>query len=159
MKKLTEKNKSKLKWVLSIVSIVLSVITLVALCVGLGNLAKTETLGNTDYGIGTINETGKVIESRQSAYTKNDYSTDGMIVELDEETATITYKLAFYDKDGKFVSMTEALDKDFDTTNIPSSATTFKVVITPLAVDGEPVELNIFNVGKYTSQLKVTVNK
>ncbi len=159
MKKLSEKKKSKLKWALSIVSIVLSVITLVALCVGLGNLASTKTLGNSDYAIGTINEDGKVVDSKQSAYTKNTYKTEDMSIDIDEETATITYKVAFYDKDGKFVSMTEALDEDFDTTNIPETATEFRIVVTPLAVDGEAVELNIFNVGKYTSQLDVKVSK
>lgn len=159
MNKLNEKKKGKLKLGLSIVSIVLSIITLVAVCVGLGNLADNKTLGNNDYAIGTINATGKVVESKQSAYTKNTYATDGMVIELNEETATITYKVAFYDKDGKFVSMTEALDKDFETTTIPETATTFRVVVTPLAVDGNAVELNIFNVGKYTSQLKVTIKK
>lgn len=159
MKKLSEKKKGKLKWALTIVSVVLSVITLVALCVGLGNLASTKTLGNSDYAIGTINEDGKVVDSKQSAYTKNTYKTEDMSIEIDEETATITYKVAFYDKDGKFVSMTNALSEDFDTTNIPENATEFRIVVTPLAVDGEAVELNIFNVSKYTSQLDVTINK
>lgn len=159
MKKLTEKKKSKLKWALTIVSVVLSVITLVALCVGLGNLATTKTLSNGDYAIGTINENGKVADSKQSAYTKKAYKTENMSIEIDEETATITYKVAFYDKDGKFVSMTDALDEDFDTTSIPETATEFRVVITPNQVDGEAVELNIFNVSKYTSQLDVVVNK
>lgn len=153
------KTKNKLKWALTIVSVVLSVITLVALCVGLGNLATTKTLSNGDYAIGTINEDGKVVDSKQSAYTKNTYKTEDMSIEIDEETATITYKIAFYDKDGKFISMTDVLSEDFDTTNIPETATEFRVVITPLAVDGEPVELNIFNVSKYTSQLDVVVNK
>lgn len=156
---MTEKSKSKLKMALSIISVILSIITIVALFVGLGKLADTKTLSNSDYSIGTINESGKIVESKQSAYSKDTYSVDGMSIELDEETATITYKVAFYDKDGKFVSMTDTLDADFNTANIPETAETFRVVITPLAVDGEPVELNIFNVGKYVSQLKVTFNK
>lgn len=156
---MTEKSKSKLKMALSIISVILSIITIVALFVGLGKLADTKILSNSDYSIGTINESGKIVESKQSAYSKDAYSVDGMSIELDEETATITYKVAFYDKDGKFVSMTDALDADFDTANIPETAETFRVVITPLAVDGESVELNIFNVGKYVSQLKVTFNK
>lgn len=159
MTKLSEKKKSRLKWALTIVSVVLSVVTLVAVCVGLGNLATTKTLNNGDYAIGTINEDGKVVDSKQSAYTKDTYSTEDMSIDIDEETATITYKVAFYDKDGKFVSMTNAMSEDFDTTNIPETATEFRIVVTPLAVDGEPVELNIFNVSKYTSQLDVVVNK
>lgn len=156
---MTEKSKSKLKMALSIISVILSIITIVALFVGLGKLADTKTLSNSDYSIGTINESGKIVESKQSAYSKDTYSVDGMSIELDEETATITYKVAFYDKDGKFVSMTDTLDADFNTANIPETAETFRVVITPLAVDGEPVELNILNVGRYVGQLKVTFNK
>lgn len=159
MKKLSEKKKNKFKFALTIVSVVLSIITLIAVCVGLGNLAETKKLTNNDFAIGTINETGKVVESKQSAYTKKAYSVDGMSIELDEETATITYKVAFYDKDGSFVSMTDSLDEDFVTSTIPATAKTFRVVVTPLAVDGEPVELSIFNVGKYTSQIQVTINK
>lgn len=156
---MTEKKKNKLKWALTIVSIVLSVITLVAVCVGLGNLSATKTLSNSDFSTGAINATGKVVESKQSAVSKKAYSVDGMSIELDEETATVTYKVAFYAEDGSFVSMSDALDEDFDTSTIPSTAKTFRVVVTPLAVDGEAVELNIFNIGKYVSQLKVTFNK
>lgn len=159
MKKLSENKKNKFKFALTIVSVILSIVTLIAVCVGLGNLADTKTLGNSAFGIGTISETGKIVESKQNAYTKKAYSIDGMAIELDEETATITYKVAFYDEDGAFVSMTDALDEDFVTSTIPATAKTFRVVVTPLAVDGEPVELNIFNVGKYISQIQVTINK
>lgn len=151
--------KGKLKWLLTIVSVVLSIATLVAVCVGLNNLADTKSVNKSDYAIGTINETGKVVESKQSAYMKDAESVDGLTIDIDEETATITYKVAFYDEDGNFISMTESLESDFDATNIPENADTFRVVITPYAVDGENVELSIFNMGKYTSQLDVSFNK
>lgn len=156
---MTTKKKNKLKWLLSIGSVILSVVTLVAVCVGLSNLADTKKVSKTDYAIGTINETGKVVESKQSAYMKEAETVDGLSIEIDEETATITYKVAFYDEDGNFISATENLDADFDATSIPENADTFRVVITPYQVDGENVELNILNVGKYTSQLDVTFNK
>ena len=158
--KLTEKKKGKLKWLLTIVSVVLSIATLVAVCVGLGNIADTKKVDNGDYAIGTIvAESGKIVESKQSAYMKDAESVDGLTIDIDEETATITYKVAFYDEDGKFISMTESQETDFDATNIPENAETFRVVITPYQVDGENVELNIFNMGKYTSQLDVSYNK
>lgn len=158
--KLTEKKKSKIKWLLSIASVVLSVITLVALVVGLNNLTTdTKSVSNNDYAIGTINETGKIVESKQSAYMKDAETIDGLTIDIDEETATITYKVAFYDEDGKFISMTDAMSEDFDATAIPETADTFRVVITPYQVDGENVELSIFNMGKYTSQLDVSFNK
>ena len=157
---MTERKKSKLKMVLSIVSVVLSVMTLIALVIGLNNIAtSTKNVSNSDYAIGTISEAGKIVESKQSAYMKDAESVDGLVIELDEDTATITYKVAFYDEDGKFISMTESLDADFDATNIPENADTFRVVITPYQVDGENVELNIFNMGKYVSQLDVSFNK
>lgn len=156
---MTTKKKNKLKWFLTITSVILSIATLVAVCVGLKNLTDTKSVSKSDYAIGTINETGKIVESKQSAYMKDAESVDGLVIEIDEETATITYKVAFYDEDGKFISMTENQDADFDTTNIPETADTFRVVVTPYQVDGENVELNIFNVGKYTSQLDVSFNK
>lgn len=157
---MTEKKKSKLKLILSCVSIFLSIMTLIALVIGLNNITtSTKNVSNSDYAIGTINETGKIVESKQSAYMEDAETIDGLVIELDEETATITYKVAFYDEDGNFISMTDALETDFDTANIPENADTFRVVITPYQVDGENVELNIFNMNKYTSQLDVTFNK
>lgn len=157
--KMSEKKKSKVKWWLTIVSVFLSIATLVAVCVGLGNLADTKNVSKSDYAIGTISETGKIVESKQSAYMKDAETIDGLVIDIDEDTATITYKVAFYDEDGKFISMTESQETDFDTANIPETADTFRVVITPYQVDGENVEMNIFNMSKYTSQLDITFNK
>ena len=157
--KLSERKKGKVKWWLTITSVILSIATLVAVCVGLGNIADTKNVSKSDYAIGTINETGKIVESKQSAYMKDAETIDGLVIDIDEETATITYKVAFYDEDGNFISMTDAQETDFDTANVPENADTFRVVITPYAVDGENVELNIFNVSKYTSQLDVSYNK
>lgn len=151
------KNK-KLNIILTITSIVLSVLALVGVIVAMHKDNTTKNANSFMYEIGAINESGKVIESKQSAYLKDMQNVDGLKIELDEETATITYKVVFYNEDGEFVSMTESLDADFDA-NIPETATQFRVVITPLAVDGEPVELNFFNVMKYVSQLEVEFNK
>ena len=153
------KKKNKLKLILSIASVVLSVITLVSMIVFFNNLADTKKVDKSDFAIGTINETGKIVESKQSAYMKDAENVDGLTIEIDEDTATITYKVAFYNEDGEFISMTESLDADFDATTIPENADTFRVVITPYQVDGENVELNIFNMGKYTSQLDVSFAK
>ena len=149
------KNK-KLNVILTITSIVLSVLALVSVAVAIHKNIVIKTASVTSYSVGAINETGKVIESKQSVYLKDMQKIDGMKIELDEETATITYKVAFYNEEDKFVSMTESLDADFDATNIPETATQFRVVITPLAVDGEAVELNIFNMAKYVNQLDVS---
>ena len=157
---MTTKKKNKLKWLLTIGSAVLSVVALVGVCFGFSNLAKTKSVDNGDFAVGTIvAESGKIVESKHSAYMKDAENVDGLTIDIDEETATITYKVAFYDEDGKFISMTETMDEDFDATNIPENATQFRVVVTPYQVDGENVELNIFNMSKYTSQLEITYNK
>ena len=157
---MTTKKKTRLKWLLTIGSAVLSVVALVGVCFGVSNLAKTKSVNNGDFAVGTIvAESGKIVESKHSAYMKDAENVDGLTIDIDEETATITYKVAFYDEDGKFISMTETMDEDFDATNIPENATQFRVVVTPYQVDGENVELNIFNMSKYTSQLEITYNK
>ena len=154
------KNKGKLKWVITLVSLFLSIATLVAVCVGLGNLNKTtENVSRNDYTIGTITQTGKFADSKQHAYMKDAETIDGLVIDIDEENATITYKVAFYNEDGEFISMTESMETDFDSANIPESATSFRVEITPNQVDGENVELNIFNLSNYTSQIEITYNK
>ena len=157
---MTTKKKTRLKWLLTIGSAVLSVVALVGVCFGVSNLAKTKSVNNGDFAVGTIvAESGKIVESKHSAYMKDAENVDGLTIDIDEETATISYKVVFYDEDGKFISMTETMDEDFDATNIPENATSFRVVVTPYQVDGEDVELNIFNMAKYTSQLEITYNK
>lgn len=150
--------KRKVNIALTITSIVLSILALIGVVVGIHNDRTTEKVVATDYSIGAINETGKIIESKQSAYLKDMHSTDGLKIELEEETATITYKVVFYNEDGEYISTTDALESDFDAETIPETATQFRVVVTPYAVDGEPVELSIFNVSKYTSQLEISYN-
>lgn len=157
--KFKTKNKGKAKWWLGFTSLVLSVVTLVAVGLGFSKLADTKTVTNSDYTIGSITETGKAVESKYSAYMKQAENVDGLTIDIDEEKTTVTYKVAFYDEDGKFISMTESLESDFDSTATPETAETFRVIVTPYQVDGENVELNIFNMGKYTSQLEVTFNK
>ena len=149
----TERKGNKFKWVLSIVSILLSLATLIGVIVGVNNMADTSTLSQTDYHIGTINETGKIIESKKSVYS--DMTTiEDMEITL-AENSNITYKVVFYDEEEKFVSATETLETDYDTTANPENAEYFRVVITPNQVDGEDVTLNIFNMGKYTKMINV----
>lgn len=153
------RKKEKAKWWLTIGAVVLSVVALVSAIIGLTKNITTTKLGSTDYAIGSVDSTGKVIDSKKSVYSKDLNTTDNLTIDIDEDTATITYKVAYYDENEKFVSMTEAMSKDLDTTSIPSTAEYFRVIITPNQVDGEDVTLNIFNMSKYTSQIEVTFDK
>ena len=131
-----------------------------ALFVGL-NADKQTTIDvkKSDYEIGMIADTGRIVDSKQSAYTEDLMTVDGLVIEIDEETATVTYKVAFYDAEEDFISMTGDLSADYDSTQIPENAEFFRVMITPYAVDGEPVKLNVLNVSKYTKQLSVSYAK
>lgn len=156
---MTKTKKEKAKWWLTIGAVVLSVVALVSAIIGLTKNITTTKLGSTDYAIGSVDSTGKVIDSKKSVYSKDLNTTDNLTIDIDEDTATIIYKVAYYDENEKFVSMTEAMSKDLDTTSIPSTAEYFRVIITPNQVDGEDVTLNIFNMSKYTSQIEVTFDK
>ena len=154
---MTAVKKSKTSLVVSIVSMLLSVVTVLALVFSLGSSQVTTTTANaTMFRNGAINEDGKVIESNLSAVLSEAKSVKDMKIEIDEESAVITYKVAFYDKDGNFISMTDEQVADFDVNEIPQDADTFRVVVTPNEVDGEAVKINSLNRAKYVKQLKVT---
>lgn len=159
--------KKTKKWVIgvSIASVVLSAVTAVSVFAGLHQSKKTtETANLTMYRVGTIdydgeNATGKILDSNHSIVLKEMKSIDGLKVDIDEETATVTYGVAFYNADKEFISYATNLDADFDSSTIPEGAEYFRIVITPLAVDGEPVDVNVFNMSKYESQVEVTYDK
>lgn len=156
MTKYERAGKAKL-W-LTIGAFVLAFVALLSAIFAINNQTTTTTFGNSDYSINAIDASGKIVESKQSVVSDM-ASVEDMKIEINEETATITYKVAFYDEDEKFISMTETLESDFDATTTPENAKYFRVVVTPYQVDGEAVEINIFNQAKYTSQLDVTINK
>ena len=154
---MTAVKKSKTSLVVSIVSMLLSVVTVLALVFSLGSSQVTTTTANaTMFKNGAINEDGKVIESNLSAVLSEAKTVKDMKIEIDEESAVITYKVAFYDKDGNFISMTDEQVADFDVNEIPQDADTFRVVVTPNEVDGEAVKINSLNRAKYVKQLKVS---
>ena len=154
---MTAVKKSKTSLVVSIVSMLLSVVTILALVFSLGSSQVTTTTANaTMFKNGAINEDGKVIESNLSAVLSEAKTVKDMNIEIDEESAVITYKVAFYDKDGNFISMTDEQVADFDVNEIPQDADTFRVVVTPNEVDGEAVKINSLNRVKYVNQLKVS---
>ena len=150
--------KRKGKIALIVISVILSLVSLVATIVGFSNLATTRTIKATDYAIGTINETGNIVDSKKSTYLKDMVTIEDMEITIDED-AQITYKLVFYDEEEKYISTTESLAKDYDVSTTPENAKYFRVVITPNQVDEEDVKLNFFNVRKYTNMLEIKIAK
>ena len=118
------------------------------------NRTTTATLSGTAYAVGTLDENGKVAESKENIYTKDLISVDGLKITV-KEKADVQYKLYFYDADEAFVSASEEwLTADFDGT-IPETAKYVRIVIDPL----EDNEVSVFEVLGYADQLTVTYNK
>lgn len=141
------------------ISVLLIIGLLVALCVNVGKLNTSRKVTNLDYAITSISSTtGKDVDSNLHISMKNKKAVDGLSIKL-SDNAQITYKVAFYDEDGAFVSMTTAQSADFDNSNIPSTAETFRVEITPNQVDGKDVTITIWNISNYTAQLTIVYNK
>lgn len=153
------KSVSKISLGVAITSILLTVVTVLGVFVGIHNANVTsKKVSASDYTVGAITDEGKIVDSKLSVYMKETETVDGLEIELDSETATVTYKVAFYDEDGKFLSMTEEQTGDFDNANVPENAKSFRIVITPYEVDGESVKLNVFNKSEYIKQLTVRYN-
>ena len=156
------KNKMKTnKFKIAVMSIGLILVSAVvtALCFGFSKLNTTKTISASAYDIGIIDATtGKYVASEKSIYMEEMQSIDGLTIEV-EEDAQVTYKVAYYNEDKVFISMTDALSEDLATDTIPESASYFRVIITPNAVDGEDVELSVFNASSYAKQITVTYEK
>lgn len=150
---------SKLSIGVGITAIILTLLTVLGISVGIHNANVTSRkVSVSDYEIGAITEEGKIVDSKLSIYMEEAETVDGLEIELDSDSATVTYKVAFYDEDGKFLSMTEEQTGDFDNANVPENAKSFRIVITPYEVDGESVKLNVFNKSEYIKQLTVRYN-
>ena len=149
---------NKFKWLTLTVAVILLAIMVVALGLAFGKINTTTKLGNFGYKIGNVDtSTGKVIESNQHLYSKMLNCKD-MAIEV-KDNATATYDVIFYDADGELLQVYQNQSSDFDTSYIPQSAKTFRVVITPALKDGEPVTILKILQHKYTSQFVVTYTK
>lgn len=135
------------------IAVIVLVGTVTVLAIQL-NRTTTATLPGTAYAVGTLDESGKVAESKENIYTKDLISVDGLKITV-KEKADVQYKLYFYDADKAFVSASEEwLTADFEGT-IPDTAKYVRVVIDPI----EDNEVSVFEVFGYANQLTVTYNK
>ena len=155
---MTAAKRSKAKWIITIVSFVMSIIMFSAFIFGIFTKPgeTTENVGTSDYGFGNIDDAGKVVQSYKAMYMKDMQTVTGLDIEVNDETSVLTYKVVFYDEEKAYVSATETLSDDFDATSIPENAKYFRVVIIPNQIDGEDVILNIFNVSNYAKKLAVS---
>ena len=135
------------------IAVIVLVGTVTVLAIQL-NRTTTATLFGTAYAVGTLDDNGKVAESKENIYTKDLISVDGLKITI-KEKADVQYKLYFYDADKAFVSASEEwLTADFEGT-IPETAKYVRVVIDPI----EDNEVSVLEVFGYADQLTVTYNK
>ena len=150
--------RNKTKFSLIFVAIALIAVALFGAFSKIDSLQTSRKLTSSDYAVGAIAESGKIVESKQAFYTKDLMELDGSEIKL-EEDATISYKVFFYDEDGKFISSTETLTEDLESSSIPENAKYFRVMVTPSPIDGEAVVCEFMNRGKYVNQISIVVGK
>ena len=152
--------REKLKGIMVLASCLLSVATFMTVAIGMSKSTKTTaTLRSVEYTLGNVDEDGKVIESKKAIVMKDTKNVDGLAIDIDEENATVTYRVVFYGEDGEYLSTTESMAADYEEEITPDGAETFRIVVTPNQVDGEDVQIGALSVGKYAKQLDVTYNK
>lgn len=152
-------SKSKKATLISIVAIIIALTSLFGVLIGSSNKSDSNGVTYFGYSVGTIDSTtGKALDSKLSIYTPDKYNVEGLEIKLADEP-TVTYKVFFYDEDGEFISASAEQSGDFDATNIPSNADTFRVLIIPNKVDGKDVEVTIKNKSSYVKQLNISFDK
>ena len=140
--------------VLTFVLITILSVGLIAVAVKLDDSIKTRDVSVTEYTIGALGDTGKEKEDTGSIVTEDFINVSGLTITVKED-ANVTYKLYFYDEEKEFISATEELDTDTNSTTVVEGAKYFKIVITPTGDS----EISNLEISKYAKRLTVTVNK
>ncbi len=146
----------RVKWIIVTVVLIAIIGALATFGIKLSRQTTTTTIGGERYEIGCLSEVGAETDDDTSIRLRNTITCDGLTVEIDED-AKVTYKLFFYDEKGDFLSATEELSTDFDTSSVPEGAESVKVQITPTA--DEDGKVTISEVLGYANQITVTVNR
>lgn len=143
----------KAKWVVTFIVMALLVVAVIGLGVGLSNQLPEE-INASDFKIGALNSQGQFVEDNASIVSKSLIDVEGLEIAIDED-AEVTYKVFFFDEGKEFISNTDALSADFDSTSIPATAAYAKVVIVPT----EDAEVGAFEVAKYAKMLTITLGE
>ena len=152
---------NKAKWLAVLLAGVTLTGAVVGLSVKVSKMDTTKELGSSAYSIGLLDDTtGKAYEEADKSGLSTDkyYDLDGLKIEVDKN-ATVKYQVNYYDAEKNFLAV-QTLTDDFDSANIPSTASNAEYVrieIIPLDDDNEKV--GIFEKAGYVNQLTVTVAK
>ncbi|MCM1440218.1 MAG: hypothetical protein NC131_13595 [Roseburia sp.] len=150
------KTSDLIKWAITAIVGLALIAAVIGLAVKLDRQTSTTTIGGEAYIIGTLDEeTGLGADGDTSIVLRKSITTDGLKC-VPSKNAEISYRLFFYDIEGKFISSTEAMTEAFNG-GVPAGADSVKVLITPTAdTDGK---VSIVEVLGYAGMLTVTVNK
>ena len=155
------KKKFKIRYIIIIISVMLSLVTAVSAIISVKNSQETTIkIGATSFVTGVVDsESGKVFDSKYSLVMKNMQSVDGLKVDVDEDTVTVGYRIAFYDENKDLIEVTSELIEDYDSAIQPENAEYFRIIIYPFSVDGERVEIGVFNSLGFINQLEIEIDK
>ena len=110
---MTKKIKRNWKSILSIVIVVALLIGTLGLVVGLCNSNTRTTIKSSTFSRGSLNSSGKYVESNQSIYTKEAFGCIGLRVEPDFEFEG-TYDVFYYDYNDKLIESKIGLDTTYE---------------------------------------------
>lgn len=151
--RINRKNKKMLFVAFAVLLVVLTGIVAV-LTIQMHRHITTATVSPTDFDIGTLDSTGKVVKSTENIYSKNYINVDGLEVTV-KEKSDVQYKLYFYDADKVFIiSSSSWLTTDYSGT-IPENAVFARIVIDPI----DDAEVSLLEVFGYANQLTISYNK
>lgn len=147
---------NNIKWIVTFVLIAMLTLAVIFAFVKIDKNQKTKELDTSvfTYSIGLIDAEGEYEQGTSSIYTKNYYTVDGLVCELDED-ATITYSIVFYNADKEYIDTMAGLKGNYDGTENPVNSEYFRIMITPT----NDAEVSFFEIGTYADQLTVTINK
>ena len=108
---------------------------------------------------GTLDSNGQYKESKNSIYTKDMFECRGLEITPDLASG-VTYRVAFYDDNGEFLSMTPASATKTASQTVPLFAKYARVEINAgVDEDGEAVEIGLLSILKYSKQISIKVDK
>lgn len=148
-------------------ALIVLVVLLSIVCIGsLARLKKVDTTRDLGQGVfvwkvGTLDEADGDFEKASNAIvTRNYYGVNGLTLDLTEqaeENNDITYQLFYFDEDEEYISASDILEADADSTSlsIPETAKYFKVVIYP----ANDEKITLFEVNDYANMLLITIDK
>lgn len=121
---------------------------------------KTKVIHPT-FAAGSLDLSGKYVESETSLYTKDLIKCQGLTVTPDFETDT-KYQIFWYNAGEEYLSCTSLLEEEY-TSNVPSIAKYCRIVLMPNLEDeleeDDDFKFSLFNIPKFTSEITIRVAK